>query len=120
MWKQDIFLQRIEAGGAGIIGVPDLFFHVRGTKQSGWIELKELVFNKTLGLWRTPFRPGQLPWITRFRKIGGVVMMVATTPDDSWFMMVGQEIKLEYECDELNEYNVGKLDVEIFKMIIGL
>ena len=95
-----IMLQRIESGGTGE-GIPDLFF--RSLNQDGWIELKEIHWPKRGNTRiKIPFQKGQLPWITRYRSLGGHVFLFVLCNKD-FYLFSKHNIKEEYKQIEFLE-----------------
>jgi hypothetical protein len=91
----NILIQPIESGTTGL-GIPDLF--IRTERSECWVELKQ-TRNIKKGI-RIDFRPGQLPWIMNYHKLGGRVFLFlfVKTDDDEVILHVikGNAIKSYY------------------------
>lgn len=68
-YQPDIKLQPIESSRTSI-GIPDIFF--RTQENEGWIELKQIIYNRIISV---PFRPKQLEWLREYTELGGCAIL---------------------------------------------
>ncbi len=86
--------QPIETGITGL-GVPDIF--IRTSKVSVWLELKNYKYPVHYPL-EISFRPGQIAWLERHYKLGGISILGVATPIGKYFF-VNKNIKRKYSSD---------------------
>jgi hypothetical protein len=87
------FVQAIESGITGC-GIPDLFIRTR-SGNAVWMELKHLYY--PLGQsFTVPYRPGQYPWLWRYRKHGGISVL-AISYNGGFLFYANDRIQKEYE-----------------------
>jgi len=122
MWKKlrDCFNDLVPYGVIERIDsarIPDI--HYRTATHEGWIELKQL--KQRRNHWVVPFRPGQFAWLSKYRILNGVSILVATMRDetigDDWYCFKGREIQERYYNTELYGYKTKPL--AIIQLIVG-
>ncbi len=87
------------------LGFPDILYGFENTM--GMIELKEL--NRIpIRKFKTPWRPGQLAWYTRFRKKNMSPYVLVLTLMNSWYFIT--DIKENYTMDEIQQYYISITD----------
>ena len=102
--RSQLLLQPIESGSIGS-GIPDIFF--RDIHNEGWIELKQLIIKRNKMVY-VPFRPGQYPWIKRYVKLNGNMILLGTFKpsihslghEKIWIVIKGKDIREIYTYDE--------------------
>ncbi len=110
---RDVKLQPVESGGTGI-GILDIF--ARTSYHDYWIELKVARFTAD-GI-HVPFRPGQLPWIKDYVRLGGRARLIVFIPHDSgndfaWWVFKDADIKKDYILSELTTLADGALTSKV-------
>ena len=70
--NKEILIQPIESSRTGT-GILDLFY--RTINVDGWIEFKKLNKYPTKEIIEVPWRPGQMNWIKRYRRLNGNVFL---------------------------------------------
>lgn len=99
-------VQPIESGGTGL-GIPDVFFAKNG--EIGWIELKNMQDDNLPDPIKIDFRPGQVSWLTRYRK-QGVNVYLAVSCIEGIFFFKNDDIKQEYSLAEfLEAWHIDKM-----------
>ncbi len=119
-----VLMQPIESGKTGL-GIPDIYF--KTMFHEGWIELKEIIITSADRI-AIPFRPGQLPWIRRYIRLGGNIILLMTYKkslytmgwENLWIAVKGANIMsvynsskeldaAAYDIDYLNNIDLQKL-----------
>jgi len=107
--NEKILVQPIESSRTGT-GILDVFY--RTTNTDGWIEFKKLNKYPMKNIIKVPWRPGQMNWIKKYRKLNGNVFLFFYIEDALWIFK-GNNIKEQYS----ESYIIGSCYTEYWKNI---
>ena len=102
----------IESGTTGL-GIPDLY--IRTTKVSAWAELKHIRQPFTYPF-VVPFRPGQHAWLTQHHRLGGVSLLIMSTPTDI-FVFKNKHIHEAYDKNMYNFISFSFVNFNVLEFI---